>query len=71
MLELIKQQQKRAQSGEGVVDIPMRPDHGHVMLDDMNRMKDFYPGYSTLGRAKGLAELSGLELGLRHALNIN
>jgi mannonate dehydratase len=71
MMELVKQQQKRAKSGEGVVDIPMRPDHGHVMLDDMNRMKDFYPGYSTLGRAKGLAELSGLELGLRHSLNID
>ncbi|SOE22530.1 D-mannonate dehydratase [Spirosomataceae bacterium TFI 002] len=71
MLEIIKHQQKRNNDGNGVVDIPMRPDHGHVMLDDMNRMKDFYPGYSTLGRAKGLAELSGLEMGLRLSLNID
>jgi mannonate dehydratase len=71
MRELILQQKERHAKGVQIVDIPMRPDHGHVMLDDMNRMKDFYPGYSTLGRAKGLAELSGLELGLRLSLAIN
>jgi mannonate dehydratase len=66
MKSVMREQKRRADVGRDDVAIPMRPDHGHKLLDDFNY--DTFPGYSATGRLKGLAELRGLELGIKKTL---
>ncbi|MVN92609.1 mannonate dehydratase [Mucilaginibacter aquatilis] len=66
MKAVVNEQIKRKSTGRSDLSIPMRPDHGHKILDDYNY--DTYPGYSVIGRLKGLAELRGLELGVKRSL---
>jgi len=67
MRELILEERRRIKAGREDWQIPIRPDHGHLMLDDIEKEKT-YPGYSLIGRMKGLAELRGLEIGIIKSL---
>jgi mannonate dehydratase len=58
--------EERRRDRDGGPRIPLRPDHGHQLLDDQHRESN--PGYSLIGRLKGLAELRGIELAVRRLL---
>ncbi len=68
MQALISEQERRIQEGRSDIRLPYRPDHGHCMLDDLEKKEKTNPGYTAIGRLRGLAELRGLERGLRRKL---
>jgi mannonate dehydratase len=61
---ILRQEKKRRAAGRKDWSIPIRPDHGMDILDDLNRVGQ--PGYPTIGRVKALAELRGLITALSH-----
>jgi mannonate dehydratase len=65
MAALIREEERRRAAGVADWQIPVRPDHGRLL--DCDRDRGCYAGYSYVGRLMGLAELRGLEAGLRHA----
>jgi mannonate dehydratase len=67
MRALLDEQDRRRAAGREDAQLAFRPDHGHTMMDDLAKPPAPNPGYTCIGRMRGLAELRGLMLGLRYA----
>jgi mannonate dehydratase len=65
VLELLREQGRRRKDGRKDWQMALRPDHGHMMLDDLTRPEPTCPGYPLIGRLRGLSELRGLQQGLQ------
>jgi mannonate dehydratase len=61
---LLQEQADRLRAGRTDWRLPLRPDHGHMILDDFKRPAPTCPGYPLIGRMRGLAELRGLQHGV-------
>lgn len=64
---LLEEQEQRRQSGREDWQLAFRPDHGHTMMDDLDKPQADNPGYTAIGRLRGLAEIRGLQ----HAISRN
>ena len=65
--ELLNEQDRRKAQGRPDWQLTFRPDHGHTMMDDLQKSVVITPGYTAIGRMRGLAELRGLMLGIRYS----
>lgn len=63
---LLREEARRCAAGEMICQIPMRPDHGHELMTDINAGGN--PGYSAIGRLRGLAELRGAMLAIKECV---
>ena len=71
VIALMQEQARRKAEGRADWQLPMRPDHGHLLADDIGKAR-INPGYSLIGRLKGLAELRGVMQGVSalHAMQV-
>lgn len=67
---IIEEQIRRKKAGRKDWRLPFRPDHGHTMLDDLSKPPCPNPGYTAIGRLKGLAEIRGLEFGILKSMGL-